>query len=439
MGNLFERKVTNFERRHRNVAFGAQPGRLPIRGTVTRGSWSLWLFITATAFSMTGSFIQKIAIGWFTWEATRSSFWLGAIAAADLLPTILLSAPAGAIVDRMSSSRALWLSQIAYCLATMALVALAAMGQLSIVGLGLCVAVRGACSAFNHPAKFSYMTQLVPPSGYGRAVALHSLAVNVGFFLGPLIGGALISATGAEITFLVSAATYLPLVVVALTIRIGAPARASKEDEDSMWAEVSGGLRYMIRSPVILPMMLSFASIAFTARGIMELAPSIVATVLHGRVEMLSTLNATIAAGTLAAGLCMLRWENWPGQAVIITTMSGCGIALMGYGSSGTLWCALPAAFLLGFMLAANSVCVGQAIQLHTEPHYRGRLNSLFNMTLKAGPAASAVIFGWAAQRFDVRLATVAAAIILLASLGWVVAMARRMPPLARSTAPADI
>ena len=38
--------------------------------------------------SLVGMWAQRIAIGWLAWELTGSNFWLGAIAFADLFPTI---------------------------------------------------------------------------------------------------------------------------------------------------------------------------------------------------------------------------------------------------------------------------------------------------------------------------------------------------------------
>jgi MFS family permease len=71
---------------------------------------------------------------------------------------------------------------------------------------------------------------------------------------------------------------------------------------------------------------------------------------------------------------------------------------------------ALISAVVLGFMVAANNISVNTAIQLHSEPRYRGRINSLYNMIFKGGPAISAAVFGWLANLTDIRFASVAAA-----------------------------
>jgi MFS family permease len=117
----------------------------------------------------------------------------------------------------------------------------------------------------------------------------------------------------------------------------------------------------------------------------------------------------------------MALWRGWGERATIITTLAGSAVALVGYGASGRIVLALASAVLLGFMLAANNISVNSAIQLHSEPRYRGRINSLYNMIFKGGPAVGAAVFGWLAHLTNVRLASVAAAIALGLLTRWIV------------------
>jgi hypothetical protein len=60
----------------------------------------LWIFSAATTICLTGGFIQEIAVGWSVWAAIHSTAWLAAAVLADLLPTLIVSVPAGALIDR---------------------------------------------------------------------------------------------------------------------------------------------------------------------------------------------------------------------------------------------------------------------------------------------------------------------------------------------------
>ncbi len=98
---------------------------------------------------------------------------------------------------------------------------------------------------------------------------------------------------------------------------------------------------------------------------------------------------------------------------------------MLAYGASGEITLALAGAVLLGVMLAINNISVTSAVQLNAEPRYRGRINSLYNMIFKGGPALGVALFGGLAQLTDVRLSSAAAAIVLLLLMLWITSQGR--------------
>jgi MFS family permease len=373
----------------------------------------LWIFSIASTLSITGGVIQRVAVGWSVWEATHNTAWVAAAALADLLPTLIVSIPAGALVDRFQPARTFWLSQIAAAAQAAVLWMLAVTHQLNIAWLLACTVYLGVCNAFTVPGRLAYMTQLTPRECFPRAVVLYSLGSNVAFFVGPMIASILISVFGMAGAYGANVIAYIPMITVALTL----PARAAIPTEPVAAKGVIGqmhdGLTYARRNQPIFLMLLSFAAIACTARGIMELAPSIAATVLEGDLKTLSWMMSSFAIGALGAGAFIARWSNWPARPTIIVTLTGSALSLIGYGACGNIVIALASAGVLGFAVAANNICVNSAIQMHSAPDYRGRINSLYNMIFKGGPAVGAAIFGWLAQLTNVRLATLSAAIVL--------------------------
>jgi MFS family permease len=334
---------------------------------------------------------------------------------------LVVSVLAGALVDRFRPATTFWLSQVAACLQAFALCALAASGHLTIGRLLACAVFLGICNAFTLPARLAYMTQLTPPECFPRAVVLYSLGGNAAFFAGPMVAGVLISAFGTGAAYAANALAYLPMIAVAVTLPATGLQPTEPRVHESVVRQIRDGLAYAAQNRGILTMLLSVAAVGCTARGIMELAPSIAATVLDGGLETLSLLMSSFAIGALAAGMLMALRHDWGERTTIVTTLAGSAVALVGYGASGRVILALASVVLLGFMLAANNISVNSAIQRHCEPRYRGRINSLYNMIFKGGPAVGAAVFGWLAHLTDVRLASVAAAVVLVLLTRWIV------------------
>ena len=61
---------------------------------------------------MVGPWVQRVAVGWLPWELTGSTMWLGLIAFAELLPTVIIGPFAGEIADRFNRLRLFKISQI---------------------------------------------------------------------------------------------------------------------------------------------------------------------------------------------------------------------------------------------------------------------------------------------------------------------------------------
>ena len=54
-----------------------------------------------------GFWMQRIAVGWTTWQLTGSEAWLGAVAFAELFPAILTALWGGHLADKHPSMRVL--------------------------------------------------------------------------------------------------------------------------------------------------------------------------------------------------------------------------------------------------------------------------------------------------------------------------------------------
>ena len=112
-------------------------------------------FFIGAALSNIGTWVQRIGIGWLTWEFTESGTWLGIIAMADLFPTVVLAPLAGAVADRVER---LWLTKLFAILAMVQAVVLSGLafaGLLDIWLLTTLALFHGLVQSFNMPVRFA--------------------------------------------------------------------------------------------------------------------------------------------------------------------------------------------------------------------------------------------------------------------------------------------
>ena len=62
------------------------------------------IYSAGSGISLIGMWMQRIAIGWLTWQLTRSGLWLGIVAFADFFPVLQVGPIAGAAADRWDAA-----------------------------------------------------------------------------------------------------------------------------------------------------------------------------------------------------------------------------------------------------------------------------------------------------------------------------------------------
>ena len=74
------------------------PSFTSLRQTLSNRNFAL--FTAGSLVSVVGTWMQRVAVGWLTWGLTGSAAWLGAVAFAEFMPTIIVAPVVGALADR---------------------------------------------------------------------------------------------------------------------------------------------------------------------------------------------------------------------------------------------------------------------------------------------------------------------------------------------------
>ena len=205
------------------------------------------LFVIGTLSSNVGQWVQRVAIGWLTWELTQSTTWLGVIAIVEAGPSILLGFVAGTVIDRVDQIKLLRITQSFSLLYSSVTAILTLTGFMNVWLLVILTLLRGAVIAFNRPTRMTVIYGLVGRDLLPSALAMNSMIFNFSRFLGPAIGGTIIAGAGTGWSFAAAFVLFLPFNLALRAIdraRIGMPpvARSGR----SIWTETIDGLRYIM-------------------------------------------------------------------------------------------------------------------------------------------------------------------------------------------------
>ena len=148
--------------------------------------------------SNTGTWMQRVAQDWLVLELAAGSgaTALGITTGLQFLPFLLLTPFAGLIADRMPKQRLLQLTNIGMALPAAVLGVLAVTGVAEVWHVYVLALLLGAASAFDAPARQSFVSELVDPVDLTNAVGLNSASFNAARLVGPGLAGVLIAAFG---------------------------------------------------------------------------------------------------------------------------------------------------------------------------------------------------------------------------------------------------
>ena len=166
--------------------------------------------------------MQKISIGWLTWELTQSGFWLGVVGFADFFPVLIVGPLAGAFADRLDRLRVIKISQLVSLTQATALCVLTALGLMNIGLLVALAAFQGIIVAFNQPARLALVSSLVSEADLASAVAINSVIFNLARFVGPMLAGVVIVWSGVAFAFAANALSYVAFLVAILYVKVSA-------------------------------------------------------------------------------------------------------------------------------------------------------------------------------------------------------------------------
>jgi MFS family permease len=137
------------------------------------------IFWSGQTLSLVGTWMQVMAEGWLALELTNNAFLVGLVASAASLPVLLLSFAAGVVIDRADRLRVVQAMQALMLVQATSLWLLTLTGHLTIGWLLGLAAANGVFSAFEIPARQSFVVELVGREDLGSAIALNSSGFNL--------------------------------------------------------------------------------------------------------------------------------------------------------------------------------------------------------------------------------------------------------------------
>src|SRR5688500_17890345 len=312
-----------------------------------------WLALVA---QVVGQHMFAFTLGWLAFEITGSQAQLGFIHLCGFVPQFTLMLLGGVLADRVDARKLIGAAQTTATIAMIIVGVSAMLGVAQFWHLALGAFLWGLSAAIDEPARAAFFPRLLPRTLLRSAVPLISMAFGSSRIIAPSIGGFLIAAAGAPVTFLASAAATSTMIAVLFLLR---PSHGVARSHGSLLSSFTESLRYIRANEAFAKAIGAALLNATLAMGFIHMLPVFAKVVLEVDSRGLGILASAAGVGALT-GFASYGWVQLrtSPRNLIVGALTIYNAALIGLAFSDWYWVSVCAIMVAGLCHAYFLACV---------------------------------------------------------------------------------
>jgi MFS family permease len=383
----------------------------------------------ANAVSSVGDGAYVAALPLLAVTVTRDPRLIAVVSAAAYLPWLVLSLPAGVVVDRYDRGTLMRRSQVVQGLATATVAALVLVHEVNVALLVLLAFLLGSAEVIFSNAAQSVLPSLIAPENLPKANGNLQVSLTVGeTFVGPPLGSVLFAVARA-LPFGLDAGTFFG----SAALLTGVPRQARPSTAPApMRSQIAEGLRYLFRHRLLRTIAVLLGVSGFANMMGQSTLVLLAVHVLHTGIRGYGLLWTASAAGAILGGMTAPALTAKLGMLPsLIISLAASACAFTGIGLA-------PDAVVAGALFAANGYSTAMWNVVSVSLRQRivpgelfGRVNSVYRLIGWGLLPVGAVTGGFVAKEFGLRapytLGGLILAVAAVAALPALVLAARRV------------
>ncbi len=331
--------------------------------------------------SLTGTWMHSAGQGWLVLKLTDSPFYLGLVGSAVSMPILIFTLAGGVVADRFPKRKILLITQTILMFLALTLAVLVSTGIVTVWHVVAIAFFIGTTSAFDIPARQSFLIEMVGKENLMNAIALNSAAFNAARIIGPAIAGVLIGSLGLTACFYINSLSFLAAIAGLIKMRFDNEGKTEPRGK-GVKAELKEGLKYIFSESKIYSIIISVGIISFFGFPYITFLPVYARDILKTGATGLGILMGCSGAGAFTGAIILAIRGNIIKKGILLA-VSGVtfSLALLIFSYSKTVWLSYLMLFLIGLGAISQIATANSLLQISVPDRLRGRVMSSFTMT----------------------------------------------------------
>jgi len=382
-----------------------------------RPFFAIWI---GQAFSLAGSRVVQFALVWWLALQTDKATVLTTATIVALVPEILLSPIAGALIDRWNRRLVMIFADATIALGALILGYLFWIDQIEIWHIYVLVFIRSLAGSFHWPAMQASTSLMVPDEHLTRVAGINQALNGAMAILGPVLGALAVEAILMYQVMAIDVGTAIIAILPLLFVFIPQPKRADLEQErPSIWSDLVAGFRYVIGWRGMVAIIIAAMVIHIVLTPAFTLLPLLVINHFGGGAAQLGILEAISGVGMLLGGVALGVWGGFKRRiytSLVGILFMGLSLIMLGATPASMFWLALVSAFILGITLPLVDGPIMAIMQSNVDADIQARVFTMMASLLSITAPIGLLIAGPLSDLVDIRIWFIAAGIACIAS-----------------------
>jgi len=343
------------------------------------------VWVASVVFSL-GNWGERLATGWVVLNETNNVFLTAATFAVRQAPQLIAAPIGGAISDRFSRGKILFLAGVYKLIILSILAFIAANGLEPLWLVFVILAFSGIGHSFEIPSIQGMVTGSVPRDVRMNAVAVQSTGMRAVGALGALVAGFAIDSFGVPATLVASGLFFTLGGTVALIVNQGAVTSVAQQT-GSVVRDVIEGLKLMTRLPIVRMILITAVLVEIFGFAYGAIMPAVAREALEVDVTGLGMLTMMAGIGSVVGSAFLMALGNFSRKGLLLIGIAiSYGTFVATFSASGSYVIALVLIMGVGASAAAFDAMQWTLLQLNVPDEMRGRA---------VGAWVFAIGFGW--------------------------------------------
>ncbi|MBA31790.1 MAG: hypothetical protein CL748_04610 [Chloroflexi bacterium] len=340
--------------------------------------------VVANITMFAGYQIRVMALAWIVLDLTESETSMGLINSISGIGVIGMSLFGGAFSDRFERWKLLWVTKLSVAfisLITGILLSINIITENTIWILIPLSLIIGILFGIHNPSSQTFVVDVVGKEKLVQAVSFNTSASTLAQIIAPSLGGILIW-LGYDISFYFISSLYILGAFMIFSVKTRSKYKKTNIKKQSIFKDIKIGILYSIKHPIIRPLLIISITAIFGGMYQPVIPVKIKNNLGLEELHYGYTLAASGIGALIGSIILFSLGKKVKNLYVLIISFIGFDIGVIIFGFAPNFLISTLASFMMGTGFACWMVTVPVMLQTHASDEMRGRVVSLYYMTI---------------------------------------------------------